>query len=248
MTREGRMPWLPSAALWLALLSLGACAAPPAPPDPVAEGAIVAAGADLENLGILREKLLRYQASGEYDGQLAAAATEAARYLEDRPGDGGRGAIVLDIDETSLSNWPYLEANQLARLHYGPCDLPQGPCGWPAWAEMAAASAIEPTLELYRLAQEHGLAVFFITGRPESERSATERNLRQAGYATWEHLYMQPDGATFPSAADFKAPKRREIEGQGYEIVLNMGDQESDLEGGYAERTFKLPNPFYWIP
>jgi hypothetical protein len=30
--------------------------------------------------------------------------------------------------------------------------------------------------------------------------------------------------------------------------VLNMGDQLSDLEGGYAERTFKLPNPFYWIP
>jgi hypothetical protein len=59
---------------------------------------------------------------------------------------------------------------------------------------------------------------------------------------------MQPDGATFPSAVDFKAPKRREIEAQGYEIVLNMGDQESDLEGGYAERTFKLPNPFYWIP
>jgi hypothetical protein len=27
-----------------------------------------------------------------------------------------------------------------------------------------------------------------------------------------------------------------------------MGDQLSDLEGGYAERTFKLPNPFYWIP
>jgi hypothetical protein len=30
-------------------------------------------------------------------------------------------------------------------------------------------------------------------------------------------------------------------------IVLNMGDQESDLMGGYAQRTFKLPNPFYYI-
>jgi predicted secreted acid phosphatase len=59
---------------------------------------------------------------------------------------------------------------------------------------------------------------------------------------------MTPDGATFASAADFKAPTRREIVEQGYTIVLNMGDQLSDLEGGYAERTFKLPNPFYWIP
>jgi hypothetical protein len=31
-------------------------------------------------------------------------------------------------------------------------------------------------------------------------------------------------------------------------IVANMGDQPSDLEGGFAERTFLLPNPFYRIP
>jgi len=23
---------------------------------------------------------------------------------------------------------------------------------------------------------------------------------------------------------------------------------ESDLAGGYAQRTFKLPNPFYYVP
>jgi predicted secreted acid phosphatase len=248
MTQEGCAPSLPCAALLLAVLSLSACAGAPTTTERGTETTTVAAASDLENLGILREKLLRYQASGEYEEQLAEVATDAARYLEDRPEDGGRGAIVLDIDETALSNWPYLEANQLARLHYGPCDLPQGPCGWPAWADMAAATAIEPTLELYRLAQERGHAVFFITGRPESQRAATERNLRAVGYDDWADLYMQPDGTTFPSAADFKAPNRREIEAEGYEIVLNMGDQASDLEGGYAERTFKLPNPFYWIP
>jgi len=32
---------------------------------------------------------------------------------------------------------------------------------------------------------------------------------------------------------------------QGYAIVVNIGDQMSDLDGGFAERTFKLPNPFY---
>jgi len=29
--------------------------------------------------------------------------------------------------------------------------------------------------------------------------------------------------------------------------VVNMGDQESDLTGGHADRAFKLPNPFYFI-
>jgi acid phosphatase len=113
---------------------------------------------------------------------------------------------------------------------------------------MADAAPIEPTLEVARLAAARGMALFLITGRPESQRAATERNLRAAGYPEWAGLYMEPDGATFPSAADFKAPKRREIVEQGYTIVLNMGDQLSDLEGGYAERTFKLPNPYYWIP
>ena len=31
-------------------------------------------------------------------------------------------------------------------------------------------------------------------------------------------------------------------------ILLTMGDQLSDLNGGYAERTFKLPNPVYYLP
>ncbi len=30
--------------------------------------------------------------------------------------------------------------------------------------------------------------------------------------------------------------------------LLNVGDQDSDLEGGYARNRVKLPNPFYFIP
>jgi hypothetical protein len=59
---------------------------------------------------------------------------------------------------------------------------------------------------------------------------------------------MEPDGTHNDSAADFKAPQRQAIEQEGYSIVANMGDQPSDLEGGFAERTFLLPNPFYRIP
>jgi len=55
-------------------------------------------------------------------------------------------------------------------------------------------------------------------------------------------------GAHFASAVDFKAPERRKIAERGYTIVLSLGDQESDLKGGYAERTFKLPNPVYYLP
>jgi hypothetical protein len=31
-------------------------------------------------------------------------------------------------------------------------------------------------------------------------------------------------------------------------IVASVGDQQSDLDGGFAERTYKRPNPFHAIP
>jgi hypothetical protein len=54
--------------------------------------------------------------------------------------------------------------------------------------------------------------------------------------------------AHFDRSADFKAPERRRIAERGYTILLSMGDQQSDLDGGYAEKTFKLPNPVYFLP
>ena len=42
----------------------------------------------------------------------------------------------------------------------------------------------------------------------------------------------------------------RPVPGQqrGFRIVANFGDQFSDLKGGYADKTFKLPNPTYFLP
>ena len=59
---------------------------------------------------------------------------------------------------------------------------------------------------------------------------------------------MEPPGAQYVSAADFKAPQRGQIEQRGYTIIANIGDQPSDLDGGFAEQTYLLPNPFYRIP
>ncbi len=64
----------------------------------------------------------------------------------------------------------------------------------------------------------------------------------------WERVILLPEGGSFKSAADFKAPERRKLTEEGYTILLSIGDQQSDLSGGYAERTFKLPNPVYFLP
>src|SRR5262249_50492592 len=104
------------------------------------------------------------------------------------------------------------------------------------------------TLELYRYAKAHGIAVFFITGRYEPERVITETNLNQAGFHDWNGLALRPLPHTHESPAPWKTREREHIENMGYTIVLNMGDQVSDLSGGHAQKTFKLPNPYYLIP
>jgi hypothetical protein len=148
-----------------------------------------------------------------------------------------RPALVLDIDETSLSNYANLAAsnftNTVAALAVGVVNASDPP--------------VRPTLNLYNAARRNKIAVFFITGRPDNipgVRSQTVANLHSAGYDGWSGLSLNPGGlATVP----YKSGERAKIEARGYRIVANVGDQESDLQGGHADRAFKLPNPFYFI-
>ena len=199
------------------------------------------------NLAEAKRQVSEYVDSGRYEADVAAVAERARGYLASRAQRTGKLAIVVDIDETALSNLPSLRANDYGFIAAGPCDLQRGPCGLAAWITMAKAEPIKPVLALVDLARQRGIAVFFLTGRPERMRTATEANLRAAGYA-WTGLILRPDDLTTKSAAEFKAPERKKLEAQGYTIIVNIGDQPSDLDGGFAEKTYKLPNPFYLIP
>src|SRR2546422_560978 len=70
-----------------------------------------------------------YIDSGRYEADIAAVADQARAYLESRVHGEGKLAIVLDVDETALSNLPSLRANDYGFIISGPCDLPGGPCG-----------------------------------------------------------------------------------------------------------------------
>ena len=206
------------------------------------------------NLSVETAQLRRYHNSGRYMADIEYVDARAQKYIASQS-SGKKLALVLDIDETSLSNWPEMAADHFAYFPHAPCGIVRGkltsPCGALAWDRLEKAPAIRPTLALFNFARAHGLTVFFITGRHDSERAVTGQNLVKAGYLGWnpKDLLMEPDGMHVRSAADFKAPERKWIEGKlGYTIVANVGDQMSDLAGGYAEGDFKLPNPFYHIP
>jgi predicted secreted acid phosphatase len=198
-------------------------------------------GCHIENLDILKAKLIHYHDSGLYEKNQLSIASQAKQYLQTRvaaqkPSD--KLAIVLDIDETSLSNYPDMLA-----LNFGGTfeEIVQA-------EDKGTDAAIKPTLALFQYAKAHHIAVFFITGRTEKARQATIQNLEAVGFQNWDGLSFRPEHYHEKSIAIFKTAARKAIAEQGYDIVLNMGDQESDLRGGYADKTFKLPNPYYLLP
>ena len=213
------------------------------------------------NLDLIKDRLVYYRCT-QYDADVTKVLAEARDWVAMRAPQVAKPAIVLDIDETSLSNWTRIYKNHFALFWHGPCDLADklAACGEQAWEESAQASALKPTLDLFNFAKckdqpPHPnctrVAVFFITGRPQigQVKEATEKNLEQAGYHDWDGLYLRDPNTLSQPVADYKTAARADIDGRlGYTIIANIGDQESDLACGHAERRFKVPNPFYFIP
>ncbi|MFC1400676.1 MULTISPECIES: HAD family acid phosphatase [Streptacidiphilus] len=146
-----------------------------------------------------------------------AATAPAQAYLQQRVAavSSTKGlAIVLDIDNTSLAS--YFSS------------------GYPV-------PATPPVLALAQYATAHGVKVFFVTGRPDLIDAATEYNLTSVGY-TVDGLYSRNVLQLLESLQTFKTAARKQIEANGYDIVANVGNSASDLAGGYADATFKLPD------
>lgn len=190
------------------------------------------------NLSLRKQEVMAYITSGDYAKEVAAVALSANKYLARRipqgVAPGKKMAIVFDIDETTLTNLTHIVAN----------DFGYAPKVWESWVAEGRAPAIIPVQTIYDAAIRGKIDVFFISARKESEQAATERNLRQVGYDTWTRAYFKPADLV-STTKGFKIDVRRKLMQEGYVIIANIGDQDSDLAGGYAERTFKLPNPFY---
>jgi hypothetical protein len=214
-------------------------------------------GSQPPNLGILKLQLIDYKCFGAYDRDVLNMLNDARTFVEQRSmraAPDEKLAIVLDIDETSVSNWQNLAADDFGFFSLGACTLkPDEPCGFNAWIEEHDPVPIGPTVKLFAAAKAKSVKVFFISARPERQRAATERHLRQEfegmahAYDGWEALILKQKDDP-PAVADYKTAKRTEIEANGFKIIANVGDQESDLRGGHAERAFKVPNPFYYVP
>jgi HAD superfamily, subfamily IIIB (Acid phosphatase) len=131
-------------------------------------------------------------------------------------------------------------------------------------------------VDMVNQAAQEGYAIIYLTGRPATREPATLGNLTadgvgvDAGYPSPTKLNDGEDGlVTKPAVPDYppyltaacsgdpngtcttvhyKSVTRQHIESLGYDIVASFGDQFSDLQGGFAHNTIKLPNPNYFLP
>jgi predicted secreted acid phosphatase len=146
-----------------------------------------------------------------------AVMDQALPYLQQRIANarpGEKQAIVFDIDNTAL-------ASDFG-FNY---PVPANP----------------PVLKAAQYAQEHGVSLFFVTARPDIINAATQYNLTSVGYDV-AGLYARNLIDLFKNVADYKTAQRAAIEAKGYTIIANIGNNTSDLSGGHAEKTFKLPD------
>ncbi|KAJ9693464.1 hypothetical protein PVL29_012299 [Vitis rotundifolia] len=170
-----------------------------------------------------------YMLGHQYRQDSRAVVYEAIAYAES-----------LKLDETTLSNLPYFAENGFGAEVLNETSSNE-------WVKKAKAPALPESLKLYNKLVSLGIKVVFLTGRREDWRNVTAANLKKVGYHTWEKLILRKssDGST---ALVYKSNQRKKVEESGYRIVGNMGDQWSDILGtNRGNRTFKLPNPMYYI-
>jgi len=210
--------------LALALLALAGCAG---------------TGGPKPNLTLLKWRMVDWHDSGAYLRDFSGAANRADRILDKylRRELPQNFAVVFDIDETLLSNWQYLRGNDFGITLQS----------FVPWAETSRDTPLDPMGKVFAKARAYHIPIFLITGRPESLRDATVKNLNAAGYWGWSELYFKPAGNHDASIIPFKSGVRKMLTDRHYDIILNVGDQRSDLDGGYARHRVKLPNPFYYL-
>ncbi|TVU17103.1 hypothetical protein EJB05_16222, partial [Eragrostis curvula] len=182
-----------------------------------------------------------YMLGDQYHRDSRVVVDEAVAYAESlKLAGNGKEVWVFDIDETSLSNLPYYATHGFGSRPYNATSFTE-------YVLKGNAPALPETLRLFKKLVALGIKPVFLTGRTEDQRAITVQNLFRQGYSGWAKLLLKPLGVKVTSIA-YKSGERQKIQDAGYVIVGNIGDQWSDILGApEGARTFKLPDPMYYI-
>ncbi|WKZ69452.1 MAG: HAD family acid phosphatase [Melioribacteraceae bacterium] len=191
---------------------------------------------EVVNLDTAKMIVQDYYENGQYDKEVDEIINDAIKELS-RQTFPENSLAIFDVDETMLSNYAHTK-----EIGFGfEWKL------WGEWIQRADCEVIPQSRKLYDWLQERGVKIAFLTGRKPYEYEATIKNLSQVGIITYDTLITRTDKTKDMLAEDFKDYERKLLAEKGYNIVVCVGDQWSDLEGSNTGLTVKLPNYLYLI-
>lgn len=168
------------------------------------------------------------QESGEYQA-LAHQAFNAAKVAFDnaKVAKGKKKAVVVDLDETMVDNSAYA-GWQIKNNH------PFDGESWTRWVNARQTPAIPGAVEFNNYVNSHKGTMFYVSNRKDDvEKVATIDDMKAAGFngVNEQTLYLKKDKSN-------KSARFEEIEKQGYEIVVYIGDNLND----FGDATYKKSN------
>ena len=188
------------------------------------------------NLRTSKDIVKNYYESGGYDLELDEVIADAKQKFS-KVEIKENSVVIFDVDETALNNYGLAKQMDFGYVY----DLNK------KWNEELKAPAIKQTQDLYFYLLNRGFKIIFLTGRNSNEYDVTYKNLIQTGYTVFDTLITQREDEQNLKTQQFKSTKRAELAAQGYEIVGNIGDQWTDLNGPYSGIQIKIPNYLYEI-
>jgi acid phosphatase len=169
-----------------------------------------------------------------YDRAIAAGFGKATRQLDAQLAKHPtKPTVVLDIDETTMSNWACLDAVDFDLSGVATCVLRSESRAYPA------AKAF------IKHARARKVAIAFITGAPQVVCPGRAANLAAQGIKRPYTLICRPASDARDTLVPYKSGARKALQAKGATILVNIGDQRSDLAGGAAKSKVLLPNPIY---
>ena len=191
--------------------------------------------------------IVQFRESGGYTADIRGTVAAARTYLDhwlatqchEQVRD-CRAMIVSDIDDTIVS-WYSFYASPAVGWQYLPSleAVAMADCSTPP---------IRQTIAFLKEAQSRGVTLALITGRKSPSRAVTASCLAKVGITGEHYLILRSPSEYTMTAAEYKANRRRILERAGWRIALSIGDQVSDMAGGYTDAGFLVPNPMYFIP
>lgn len=188
------------------------------------------------NLGELKQQIIRYYENGDYLKDAEAVVKKAEDSLNNFTFP-VNAAAVFDIDETVLLNYPHIKKVDFGYI----------PELWDQWVALGDAPAIEPVKKLYDFLVGKNVKIIFITGRKDFQYEPTFRNLQEEGFTVFDTLITRRSDQPYLPASQFKENERAALAAKGYNIIMCVGDQYSDMTGDHTGFRIKVPNYLYRI-